>query len=108
MLPDDAVRLFLQGSWDRRQLDRFARPLYARPSGYSVPHSYIGSERRVTACIQCRSLLVGCSGERDGETIAGLLDGEMAPDVHWPCRFEMALVSRFSRLNRHLLLTFLQ
>ncbi|BFH59479.1 hypothetical protein PAJ34TS1_00710 [Paenibacillus azoreducens] len=44
----------------------------------------------------------------DGEMIAGLLDGEMAPDVHWPCRFEMALVSRFSRLNRHLLLTFLQ
>lgn len=29
---------------------------------------------------------------RDGETIAGLLDGEMAPDVHWPCRFEMALI----------------
>lgn len=34
MLPDDAVRLFLQGSWDRRQLDRFARPLCARTSGY--------------------------------------------------------------------------
>lgn len=28
----------------------------------------------------------------DGETIAGLLDGEMVPDVHWPCRFEMALI----------------
>lgn len=28
----------------------------------------------------------------DGETIAGLLDGEMAPDVQWPCRFEMALI----------------
>ncbi|WP_334077863.1 DUF4261 domain-containing protein [Paenibacillus sanfengchensis] len=28
----------------------------------------------------------------DGETIAGLLNGEMAPDVHWPCRFEMALI----------------
>ncbi|WP_213653359.1 DUF4261 domain-containing protein [Paenibacillus vini] len=28
----------------------------------------------------------------DGETIAGLLDGEMAPDVQWPCRFEMSLI----------------
>ncbi|MFU1795018.1 DUF4261 domain-containing protein [Paenibacillus azoreducens] len=41
----------------------------------------------------------------DGEMIAGLLDGEIAPDVHWPCQFEMALVSRFSRLNRHLSFT---
>ncbi|WP_235847698.1 DUF4261 domain-containing protein [Paenibacillus tuaregi] len=28
----------------------------------------------------------------DGETVAGLLNGEMAPDVQWPCRFEMALI----------------
>ena len=28
----------------------------------------------------------------DGETIAGLLNGEMAPEVHWPCRFEMSLI----------------
>lgn len=28
----------------------------------------------------------------DGETIAGLLNGEMAPDVQWPCRFELALI----------------
>ncbi len=28
----------------------------------------------------------------DGETIAGLLNGEMAPDVYWPCRLELALI----------------
>lgn len=28
----------------------------------------------------------------DGETIAGLLNGEMEPNVHWLCRFEIALI----------------
>lgn len=28
----------------------------------------------------------------DGETIAGLLDGEMSPGVHWTCQYEMALI----------------